>query len=57
MWVAQPAAAEAESRWRRGLVFSQRLRPLQGRFWVFAAFEKFNTLACATKRRGGRASR
>lgn len=32
MWVAQPAAAEAESRWRRGLVFSQRLPPFKDAF-------------------------
>lgn len=31
--------------------------PLQGRFWVFAAFEKFYTLARTTKRCGGSASR
>lgn len=32
MWVAQPAAAEAESQWRRGLVLSQRLPPFKDAF-------------------------
>lgn len=32
MWVAQPAAAEAESRWRCGLVLSQHLPPFKDAF-------------------------
>lgn len=45
MWVAQPAAAEAESRWRRGLTLVPASPPLQGHFCGFCGRLKNSTNA------------